>query len=72
MAARAASDACAPLGFSQLDHIERQTRAPGHFGLGQAEERPSGAQLSGCDGFLVHHDRASAELRVSIMMTRCG
>src|SRR3954471_3135374 len=50
---------CLPLGFSQLDRVERQARAPGHFGLGQAEERPSGAQLCGGDGFLMHRDHAS-------------
>jgi hypothetical protein len=57
---------CLPLDFSQLDRVERQARAPGHFGLGQTEERPSGTQLSGCDKSLVHQNRASADLRVAL------
>jgi hypothetical protein len=51
--------------FSPLDGREGQAHAPRKLGLGQPEERPSGAQLSGCDQSLVHLDRASVDLRVA-------
>jgi hypothetical protein len=51
--------------FSLLDGRRGQARASGKLGLGQSEERPSGAQLSGCDQSLGHQDRASADLKVA-------
>jgi hypothetical protein len=50
-----------PLSFSLLDRVERQARAPSQFGLGQAQERPSGTQLCGGDGSFMHRDMPLAQ-----------
>jgi hypothetical protein len=51
--------------FGPLDGRKGQAHAARKIGLGQSEERPSGAQLSGCDQSLVHLDHASADFRVA-------
>jgi hypothetical protein len=45
--------------LSMLDGWHGQARAPGKLGLGQADERPSGPQLSGGNHSLVHQGHAS-------------
>ena len=52
--------------LSPLDSQDGQAGASGKHGLGQSEQRPSGAQLSGCNRSLLHHDRASADFRIAL------
>jgi hypothetical protein len=51
------------IGLSPRDRFNRHARALGEVSLRQTKERPSGAQLSGCDRTLVHQDRTSAALK---------